>query len=551
MSTLIQEAAAALLLVVALAACGAAVRFRRIAHARQRQVEQQHAQNQATLLAEQERVRQLADRQRALEDALGYLASTGLAEAAAAALEPGEGREVEFVLPQPLNGTPAAQRIEELVAGHTALVRQTRRDTQAAADRQVEQAHDDARDATRAAVLTFASALVNLGAELADQVSVGVRRHHSDEAYATLMEIDHTSQQMLRVAQGYMVLAGGTLGRRLPATEFTDIARAAMGRIQNYERVRAQELDQAVVPRAVEALVHTLAILLDNAVRYAPPTSYAEVSFRTGHNGVTMLVDDAGLQMSPEQLERAREILTGKQPLDIHALGAYPQTGFRVAAQLAARYGFRIDLEAPNLFGGTRALVFVPAALLTSAPVVQAGHVPAPGSEQAYGPGQGYAAGPQGYPGDSGHSGQAAPSAQPVRTAQEPQPWTALPAYGHEGREDGPHHARQDGPAPAGQPTTASGLTRRRRRPQTAAPAPAAPVGEARPGRPDIAAAWADGTRRGRAPSAPAAAEGWSAAGAERAPQDATDHGNGSGRPGTSGAPDVQENTSATSKGDS
>ncbi|WP_435177956.1 ATP-binding protein [Actinacidiphila sp. bgisy145] len=516
MTTLIQEAAAALLLALALAGGGTALRFRRKARTGLARAEQEHALTRSALRAEQERVRQLAARQRAVEDALGYLAGSGLAEATAAALEPGEEREVEFVLPEPLAGTPLAQHVEDLVSRHTALVRRTRRDAQDTAEQQVAQAHEDARDATRAAVLTFASALVSLGSELAEEVSVGVRRHDGDDAYETLMAIDHTAQQMLRIAQGYMVLSGGTLGRRLPATEFTDIARAAMGRIQNYDRVRTQELDRAVVPRAVEALVHTLAILLDNAVRYAPPTSYAEVSFRTGHNGVTVVVDDAGLQMSPEQLERAREILSGRQPLDIHALGAYPQTGFRVAAQLSARYGFRIDLEAPNLFGGTRALVFVPAALLTTLPVEQpGGHLPVRTAAQPY---------------------------VPAQAAQDPQPYEAPAPRRAEARTV---------PAAADQPaTTPGGLTRRRRRPQ---PAPAAepptPPAEARPGRPDIAAAWADGSRRGRALSEQQEREPSAHTRSEQVPAEQEPVRDAGAR--ETAGPDPSQHSSATSKGGS
>jgi signal transduction histidine kinase len=455
MTTSILETAAAVLLVVALVAVAMAVRFRGAARRQTRRTEQLVQQHQATVTAEQNRVRHLAEQQQAVEDALAYLAGAGLSEVGAAALESEEAREVELVMPPPLVGTTAARRIEELVTRHTELMRSLREEVRAAADRTAEErvtrAHNDARDATRAAVLTFATALVSLGSELAEEISTGVRVHQDDEAYATLMGIDHTSQQMLRVAQGYMVLAGGTLGRRLPATSFTDIARAAMGRVQGYERVRTQELDQGVVPRAVEALVHTLAILLDNAVRYSPPTAYAEVSFRTGHNGVTVIIDDAGLQMSQEQLDRARAILTGKEPVDIHALGAYPQTGFRVASLLAARYGFRVDLDAPNLFGGTRALVFVPSALLTAVP-------------------------------------------DDVPTAHQPYP---ARSYGGQSPEPAGQAAQQAGQsAPGG--TTASGLTRRRRRvpAQTAAPLPEPQ--EVRPGRPDIAAAWVDGSRRGR-----------------------------------------------------
>ncbi|WP_232792505.1 ATP-binding protein [Actinacidiphila yeochonensis] len=492
MTTSMQEAAAGALLLVALVAAGFAWRFGRTARAQRRRADQMARQHQAAVSEEQQRVRQLAEQLRSLEDALAYLAETGLAEVAAAVLEPGEGRDVELVLPPPLSGTTSAGRIEALVGRHTRLLREVREESTASAaqgsEQAVAEAHMEARDATRAAVLTFASALVSLGAELAEEVSVGVRRHQDDEAYATLMAIDHTAQQMLRVAQGYMVLAGGTLGRRLPATSLTDVARAAMGRIQGYERVRTQEFEQGVVPRAVEALVHTLAILLDNAVRYSPPTAYAEVSFRAGHNGVTVVIDDAGLQMSTEQLDRARSLLTGKEPLDIHSLGAYPQTGFRVAAQLAARYGFRVDLDAPNLFGGTRALVFVPTALLTDVPREQPS---LPAARSAYDARNGYGH-RSGHGGLREHGGYGSQVGQVGQASQMGQMGTAA-GYGAPGADHtGPHDPAQ---APA---TTASGLTRRRRRAPGPAPVAEPVEREVRPGRPDIAAAWVSGSRRGR-----------------------------------------------------
>ncbi|WP_280184043.1 hypothetical protein, partial [Nocardia cyriacigeorgica] len=42
------------------------------------------------------------------------------------------------------------------------------------------------------------------------------------------------------------------------------------------------------ISRSVEPLVHTLAALIDNALRYSPPTSYVDVSFQEGHHGVTV-----------------------------------------------------------------------------------------------------------------------------------------------------------------------------------------------------------------------------------------------------------------------
>ncbi|GAA4958678.1 hypothetical protein GCM10023238_26800 [Streptomyces heliomycini] len=40
-------------------------------------------------------------------------------------------------------------------------------------------------------------------------------------------------------------------------------------------------------------------------------------------------MDDSGLQMTPEQLDEARDILTGQRADDITQLGALPKTGFR------------------------------------------------------------------------------------------------------------------------------------------------------------------------------------------------------------------------------
>ncbi len=47
---------------------------------------------------------------------------------------------------------------------------------------------------------------------------------------------------------------------------------------------------------------------------------------------------------------------------------AYPKVGFPVIALLARRYGIEVALSGPNRYGGMRASVFIPEALLTSVP---------------------------------------------------------------------------------------------------------------------------------------------------------------------------------------
>ncbi|MEU5687343.1 hypothetical protein DEJ48_04245 [Streptomyces venezuelae] len=433
--------------VLALAAGGAAWRF-------WDQYRGERAENGRLRVQAEE----IARRQHATEHVLAQLAGGVIPALGAEAERQGTGHGVDIELPEALVNTALAQRLTELADSAAHTVRKVQYDAQTSTSSQIADARESARseaararqsaeESSRAAVRAVSSAMVGMASKLSQRVSQGVRRHEGDEAYETLVGIDHPTQQMLLVAQNYVVLSGGKLSRRWPATPMTDVVRAAMGSIEEYERVEHQELGVTVTSRAVGPVVHALAVLLDNAVRYSPSSARVHVAFQEGHHGVSVIVDDAGLRMNEEQLTWAREILTGVRRDDINQLGAHPQTGLRAAAALAADYGFRIDLEAPNPFGGTRVYMFIPKSLLTTA---------------------------------------APPAARPAPAA-EPVPATAAPAA-----------AAVPAQAPPKR-TTASGLAVRSRRTPAASPRPTSSDGGATPpGRPSVAAAWAKGTRSGR-----------------------------------------------------
>ncbi|MEU6124852.1 ATP-binding protein [Streptomyces sp. NPDC047123] len=328
-----------------------------------------------------------ASRQRAVENVLAQLAGGVIPGLGAEAERLGTGHGVDIELPETLVNTALAQRLTELANSAAHTVRKVQYDAQTSTGDQIAEARQHGRDqaararqsaedSSRAAVRAVSSAMVGMASKLSQRVSQGVRRHEGDEAYETLVGIDHPTQQMLLVAQNYVVLSGGKLSRRWPATPMTDVVRAAMGSIEEYERVEHQELNVTVTSRAVGPIVHALAVLLDNAVRYSPSSARVHVAFQEGHHGVSVIVDDAGLRMNEEQLTWARQILTGARRDDINQLGAHPQTGLRAAAALAGDYGFRVDLEAPNPFGGTRVYMFIPKSLLTTS--VAAAPAPAP-----------------------------------------------------------------------------------------------------------------------------------------------------------------------------
>ncbi|MFD8692930.1 ATP-binding protein [Streptomyces sp. NPDC059651] len=434
------------------AGAGATLYFHRKARAQQRRAD-----------GLQQNIEQLGQQMRAAEQLAGYITHT-VVPAAAAHTRAGQAYRPDLAVPPQLVHTQMASALGALAGQACAAIGQTGQLAQNAAQDQVAQvwteaeqriaqARQESVDVARAAVRAFASSTVQRAAKLSSAISAGVRRHVSDEAYATLVEMDHLAQQMLLTASGYGVLAGDKLSRRWPATTLTDVVRTAMGRVEGYQRIQHTDLESfAVQSRAVEAVVHTLAVLLDNALRYSPPNARVHVSLEHGANAAFLVVDDAGLRIEDERLTWAREVMSGDRRDDITQLGAYPQTGLRVASVLADQYGFRVELTAPNLYGGTRAIIVLPQALLTT---------PQPSR----------------------------PSSMHSRPA-------ALPA---------PAPDAEPAPAPPATSTTASGLTVRRRTPRpstgtgpAAGTRPAPGTVDPDPGTPAVAAAWMAGSRRSR-----------------------------------------------------
>ncbi|MCM2392021.1 ATP-binding protein [Streptomyces albipurpureus] len=313
--------------------------------------------------------RALEARDRALE----YMVTTGLAELAASMRLP-EPTVSDLPFPAVLRGTRFLAGIEALSELWVCELERARVDS---AEQTTQGLNETSREASRAAVRSFSSSITALGAHMSRVVDDCLREHQGDAVFASLTRIDHTAQQMSRQAQSFLVMCGGLPGRSWPATSVTDVVRGAMGRVRDFPRVRFGELDVAVQGRFVEPLVHVVANLLDNALRYSPPTATVEVSVQQGHHGVTVLVDDAGIQMTAEDLALARAVLSGAA-VDLHALGPHPKAGFPSIAALAHRYGFQVALHTPSPFGGTRASVFITRELLHAAVFDQAAPVPTP-----------------------------------------------------------------------------------------------------------------------------------------------------------------------------
>lgn len=230
----------------------------------------------------------------------------------------------------------------------------------------VRERSDQSAKSTLRAMMRAVQSLAN---EQQLAISTMQERHDDPDVLEGLLRIDHMNAQLGRRAQATAVLCGSWPGQQRTASSMTDVVRGATSRIRDYLRVNLEgSVGGAVTSRAVEPVVLTLAELLDNAARHSRPDTTVEVNFRTTHNGVAIMIDDAGVAMDAEELQRAAELLSGETSVDVHRLGDPPQIGFAVAGVLAARYGFRVSVDSRSPYGGVRAVVFLPSALLTTVP---------------------------------------------------------------------------------------------------------------------------------------------------------------------------------------
>jgi hypothetical protein len=144
-----------------------------------------------------------------------------------------------------------------------------------------------------------------------------------------------------------------------------DVVRAALGEIENYQRVVVRTLDPVMIVGGVASdLTHLLAELIENGVKHSPPRELVEIRGRTTPGGYSLAVIDHGLGMSAADIAQANQRLAGAEPPTI-ALSKH--LGHFVAAALAARNGIDVRLQGSEVVG-IAAIVDLPTAVVAAAP---------------------------------------------------------------------------------------------------------------------------------------------------------------------------------------
>ncbi|GIH27476.1 hypothetical protein Aph01nite_57860 [Acrocarpospora phusangensis] len=195
------------------------------------------------------------------------------------------------------------------------------------------------------------------------------RQTEDSAALEDLFRLDHLTTRMRRHAEGLIVLSGGTPGRthRNPVP-VAETLQGAVAEVEDYPRVRVYPMPEvALNGSAVTDLIHLFAELLENATTYSPPHTEVSVRGEAVAKGFAVEVEDRGLGLPAADIEAINRRLASPPEFN---LADTDRLGLVVVGRLATRHGVKVELR-PSPFGGTTAIVLIPAAVLAPEAVLE------------------------------------------------------------------------------------------------------------------------------------------------------------------------------------
>ena len=197
------------------------------------------------------------------------------------------------------------------------------------------------------------------------------RNEEDPERLDSLFRLDHLAARMRRNGANLLVLAGaqGSRGDQRAAVPLSSVIHAAASEVEDYRRVETSMVpDCAIAGAGSGDIVHLLAELIDNALRYSPPASPVRVSAGFRSDGAVLLqIVDVGLGMTDgdRRIANMRLRAGGEVTPD-----SARHMGLFVVGRLADRHGIRVRLRGSSIEearSGTTAEVYLPSTVLAGA----------------------------------------------------------------------------------------------------------------------------------------------------------------------------------------
>ncbi|CAM4028145.1 nitrate- and nitrite sensing domain-containing protein [Nocardiopsis gilva] len=207
--------------------------------------------------------------------------------------------------------------------------------------------------------------LVQRQLQLLDRVE---REEEDPDLLEDLFHLDHLATRGRRNAENLIILGGAQPGRRWRnPIPLVDILRGAISETEEYARVKLRVVPDLALSGAVVAdVIHLVAELVENATSFSPPHTPVHIHSEVVPKGVVVEIEDRGLGMSEESLSEANATLSKAPEFDVMAINSDSRLGLFVVARLAVKHDIHVQL-CPSPYGGTRAIVLIPSALISSA----------------------------------------------------------------------------------------------------------------------------------------------------------------------------------------
>lgn len=190
-------------------------------------------------------------------------------------------------------------------------------------------------------------------------------REEDPETLGGYYKLDHLATRMRRNAESLLVLAGSEPTRIWAnPLDVSEIIRAALGEVDDYQRVDIMALEPAMISgRAVADIAHLMSELLDNGTQYSSPSDRVRVAGLFDPEGYMLTVSDSGIGMTDARLGELNDLLESPPVL---GLALQPTLGMYVVARLAARHGVRVQLISGS--PGVTVRVLLPKSLIEAPP---------------------------------------------------------------------------------------------------------------------------------------------------------------------------------------
>ncbi|WP_251011695.1 HAMP domain-containing sensor histidine kinase [Rhodococcus erythropolis] len=184
-----------------------------------------------------------------------------------------------------------------------------------------------------------------------------------------LFRLDHIAARMRRNGDNLLVLAGTDVRRaRTAPVALGDTLRAAVSGVEEYRRVELGQIPPGVVTgHAAPDVVHLIAELLDNSLRYSPPETTVSINAaRTIDGSMIVEVADLGIGMSPADILDANERLAAGGEMSADTAR---RMGLFVVSRISRRYNISVRLRptaTSSTHSGITATVLLPTSILDS-----------------------------------------------------------------------------------------------------------------------------------------------------------------------------------------